>query len=504
MEDEQGYWVMPEDNDDNLAYHMPKWQKLVWNDTTKNNVRIQSLVNCSNPFTTSHKKSKIFEPMCREVFHTVNSYRPKAIPEDELTNEGKIASKFHSKMQSQSGFNDIRDRCIGNTSLSVFAAEEIAELLYANMITKDAKSEKKKEIEQLKRIFFKHQNTATLIRRGSGVPSNLNALDKEMENIEKKIKRAEEELEYAENIGIDFDKFTNMFNEESEYITNKLDDAVNVIDAMHVMAGKKDSDLNGKPIQIDQNLLDVFMRNENIVKAFELAGRLKRLAKKKLKEKCDGKSELVGLTAGNDLQRVLPSDMLLLANKQTKYLFAKRFYERSLMQYKLQSKESKGKGPIYMLIDVSGSMAGFREQYAGAMAIALMYLAIEQKREFYISHFNTNILTTYKYDKNHSIDHIIKQVMHPPSQGGTNIAKCLFSVLKNKSIAPETDVMLLTDGCDLVNHQLLTKTKETYQRRVFSIMCGGENSGLKKGSNLYVDANLNIDAAEDVFERIIS
>ena len=52
------------------------------------------------------------------------------------------------------------------------------------------------------------------------------------------------------------------------------------------------------------------------------------------------------------------------------------------MEYKLNSNNEKCKGPIVCCIDTSGSMSGNREMWSKAVAIAMLEIAHNQKRDF--------------------------------------------------------------------------------------------------------------------------
>jgi uncharacterized protein with von Willebrand factor type A (vWA) domain len=103
--------------------------------------------------------------------------------------------------------------------------------------------------------------------------------------------------------------------------------------------------------------------------------------------------EITSLTAGSDIERLLPSEIALLADRDLEDLFYLKFAERILMQYDLIGHEPEGQGPIIIAIDESGSMTtdygGMTgEVWSKAVMLALLSIARLQKRDLAVIHFS--------------------------------------------------------------------------------------------------------------------
>ena len=103
--------------------------------------------------------------------------------------------------------------------------------------------------------------------------------------------------------------------------------------------------------------------------------------------------EITSITAGNEIERLLPSEIALLADADLEDLFYLKFAERSLMQYDLIGHEPEGQGPIIIAIDESGSMTtdygGLTgEVWSKAVMLALLSIARLQKRDLAVIHFS--------------------------------------------------------------------------------------------------------------------
>jgi uncharacterized protein with von Willebrand factor type A (vWA) domain len=116
-------------------------------------------------------------------------------------------------------------------------------------------------------------------------------------------------------------------------------------------------------------------------KICNLAGKFRRLAQAKQRQKTKhGFDEILGLKADNDLGRMLPQELVALLDPVLEQDVLRRFMERQLWCREFQGSEPVGKGPIIICLDESGSMVGERNHAAKALALALAWIARQQKR----------------------------------------------------------------------------------------------------------------------------
>lgn len=125
-----------------------------------------------------------------------------------------------------------------------------------------------------------------------------------------------------------------------------------------------------------------------------IAGRFKRIAwqqqRAKVKHPPD---EITSVTLGNELARILPSELALLSIPQLEDIFYLKYAEASLAQYDLIGHEPQGQGPIILAIDESGSMTAdyggvTGEVWSKAVMLALLSIARLQGRDFAALHFS--------------------------------------------------------------------------------------------------------------------
>lgn len=110
--------------------------------------------------------------------------------------------------------------------------------------------------------------------------------------------------------------------------------------------------------------------------------------------------EIERITTGNNLERVIPSELSYLADRDTEPLFLAKYAQRRLQQFSapgctLSTKEPESKpmprpaaGPIIVSVDTSGSMQGRPMEIAFAMLHQLLDIAKRENRAIYLITFS--------------------------------------------------------------------------------------------------------------------
>ena len=178
--------------------------------------------------------------------------------------------------------------------------------------------------------------------------------------------------------------------------------------------------LSQQDIETLKKWADAFRNDPNVRKICELLGRMN--AKTESKE-CqteqvvsyyntvpdfNSKEEISGIELGNDLENVLPSELVQLNDPDCDILFTLKFVESRLMCFSKQgyreeeeftietvttSEEEKQTGPIILCVDTSGSMHGVPEHIAKAVALYISMSAMGQNRNCFLINFSTGIKT---------------------------------------------------------------------------------------------------------------
>ncbi|MHC5258870.1 VWA domain-containing protein [Streptomyces sp. UC4497] len=131
------------------------------------------------------------------------------------------------------------------------------------------------------------------------------------------------------------------------------------------------------------------LRTGRLAEWAELIGRFRQMAAGERARKVENTTgELVGVTLGDDLSRVVPSELAGLGVPALRAVFAARYAAGELMLYDSRGEQPTGRGAVIACVDTSHSMyeAGpggvTREVWAKACALALLDQARAGGRDF--------------------------------------------------------------------------------------------------------------------------
>ncbi|MFJ9395186.1 VWA domain-containing protein [Streptomyces californicus] len=131
------------------------------------------------------------------------------------------------------------------------------------------------------------------------------------------------------------------------------------------------------------------LRAGRLARWAELIGRFRQMADGERARKVESTTgELVGVTLGDDLSRLIPSELARLGLPELRAVFAARYAAGELMLYDSRGERPTGRGAVIACVDTSHSMyaAGpggvTREAWSKACALALLDQARHAGRDF--------------------------------------------------------------------------------------------------------------------------
>ncbi|MFD7765510.1 VWA domain-containing protein [Streptomyces sp. NPDC059787] len=131
------------------------------------------------------------------------------------------------------------------------------------------------------------------------------------------------------------------------------------------------------------------LRTGRLARWADLIGRFRQMASGERARKVENATgELVGVTLGDDLSRVVPSELAHLGLPELRAVFAARYAAGELMLYDSRGEQTTGRGAIIACVDTSHSMyeegpGGItREAWSKACALALLDQARHAGRDF--------------------------------------------------------------------------------------------------------------------------
>lgn len=180
----------------------------------------------------------------------------------------------------------------------------------------------------------------------------------------------------------------------------------------------------------------------------KLAGRFIRIAEHKRRSKVrHGAEEVSDVELGSDVARLLPSELVKLVHPRLHALAMRDLVERKSMQYALTGRDRLGRGPVVVLLDKSGSMDGAKDEWATAVALALMGIGGAEHRTFALVTFTEAIQSE---DIVKPGEFLSEGALALPCGGGTSIDHAvdwgLQIVEKNPGRIQEADLVVITDG----------------------------------------------------------
>jgi uncharacterized protein with von Willebrand factor type A (vWA) domain len=197
------------------------------------------------------------------------------------------------------------------------------------------------------------------------------------------------------------------------------------------------------------------------------------------------KGELQGYELGSDVERLVPTELIY-----PEIYLDMKISEGKLLLYDKLLPESQG--PLYVLVDKSGSMEGDKIKWAKATAIALFMRSRRERRDYYIRFFDGSphqLVRISKRLRGREVLSFIDYLARVKSGGGTDITKALVTAcddIKCGSSKGISDVILITDGEDRISEHLVRRKLKVVGVRLVTVMIMGENKDLRSLSSKYL------------------
>lgn len=271
-------------------------------------------------------------------------------------------------------------------------------------------------------------------------------------------------------------------NAARQAASDAREDAENVVNALDAF-GTDPGALQRMPAEARIELARRIQRNRKLKELAEKVGRFVRLALGEQARKIvHGTDEVHDVVLGNDINRILPSELTYLTNPKLKREFYRKFAEKELLQYELRGTEKVARGAIICMIDSSGSMGGSKEIWAKAVGIALLNIAAKQNRDFYgIIFSSARELMEFEFPKGKGTPNDVLDFAEFSYMGGTDfmspISRAIDVLEKqyNDEGSQKGDLVMITDGISAVTDEWLERyenAKDELAFRFYSCLIG--------------------------------
>ena len=252
-------------------------------------------------------------------------------------------------------------------------------------------------------------------------------------------------------------------------------------------------DLHRKALEDLERYASLLRDHPDMERLAELLGRRDGERERLSSSNHHSSTETHSLRFSGDLQRMLPQEMVNLADERLKLLFYARMCERRLLTYQLRGRNfsdgvRKRAGPVVALLDSSGSMSGEPELASKALLLSLARGLVEERRPLRVLMFSVDV-QSYDLTGGRGSDRFL-DFLCCTFGGGTD-----FDAALRKGIEclqdPDwqgADILFITDGLARIKDRGCLHDwnclKERQGARIFTVIVGGtEPGGLQRISD---------------------
>lgn len=246
----------------------------------------------------------------------------------------------------------------------------------------------------------------------------------------------------------------------------------------------------GTTLDLEESAEDVLRlaKSTDVRKLLEVVSWIPKISHMvKRKTTKSSKGELHGYELGSDIERLVPTELVY-----PKFYLNMKISEGKLLLYDKALPECRG--PLYVLLDKSGSMEGDKIKWAKATAIALFMKSRKERREYFIRFFDGSphqLVRISKRSRGPEVLSFIDYLARVKSGGGTDITKALVTAcddIRYGSSKGISDIILITDGEDRISEHLIRRKLKALGIKLVTVMIMGENRDLRNISSKYLRA----------------
>jgi uncharacterized protein with von Willebrand factor type A (vWA) domain len=219
-----------------------------------------------------------------------------------------------------------------------------------------------------------------------------------------------------------------------------------------------------------EHYADLLKQDATIQSLVKLLGRLQGQAQRQVWHIGKGQterfsqaqsSEFVGIRQSDDLNHLLPSELIWLSNSLTENLFYQKYLDKKLQTWEQRSKErqespqaqqqnspeAEEQGPVLLCLDTSGSMNGRPEQIAKTLCFAVLKMVLQERRDAYLISFSRRIEVLELKAGALPLAEVVKFLNHS-FNGGTDIMPALehsLKILREQPRYQKADILVVSD-----------------------------------------------------------
>lgn len=411
------------------------------------------------------KRLPDFPTLVEDLFYLF--YKGHAQLRDDVPPSGRVHQRVLREISGARGFEATRARTFLDEWSAAAAAQSVGEDVLAVLRSGELlldhevlEHHRARHLEE--RLAEAEAQQAALAEMRSGRPLEDAAEDLEAD-LEDEIEALREALDEAEADARNAAKLAGDTTAKLRQAIDGVPDKLQAMDADVEAFGRSMG--TGQRLDAAQRLAlgEQLLRSEKLRKLSLLVGAFRQLARLRRKRRIPRRAtEVYGVSLGADPARLLPSELSALRHPLLRKDVRRRFVEGRLLQYDLSGPDDRGRGPIVVCLDSSGSMAGPKELWSKALALTLLEEARRKRRAFRVIQFSAPPQPLFVRDlvvprpgidgrRPVSVEALVELAEHFQG-GGTDFQAPLDEALKAlaDSRYRKGDIVFLTDGeCQL-------------------------------------------------------
>lgn len=413
------------------------------------------------------ERLKSIKSLSQDMFNSLYNISPELKEEEELSTMAKEFNKtIVEKMMQTDEYPVLKQLTEGKDYESIEGSKEFMQNIIDNLdeLLNDISGEKEtlKVMDKMEEQMEQMEDNL-----GEMLEQYDNLADKGMptDQLESKMIKVANQMQGKKN---QYKKLQEIIADNKIKNSNALDQAIKaavkqttdkVEEIKDTLSAWGNEGIENKGMKVKKELVERINKSPKLKEMAKLLGKYRQIANKEmLNSYIYNTGQKYDIQLGNDISNLLTGEYALLASEKTKPLFYRKYYNKSLKSYRKRDRIKKGCGKKIVCIDESGSTSGSKNQWAKAIAIALMDITIKNKQDFAVIHFSTSIDTNEVSAKNLDTNTIIRIAEHFMG-GGTNFEKPLekaYELLQQKNFKG-ADIVFITDGeCDVRDEFLKT------------------------------------------------
>ena len=480
-----------------------------------------------NTLIDGNNKLKTFSNLSEDIFMNLFKFNPEMRDSKDMLPSRTFNYDLLSELAASPDFEKLRDMCklnmlnsaIGTEVIHNEAITRIEQVIYEyQQKLQEAKNNNlpadklpQDIIDQINKLAEQENQNGTPADQDGGDPFSLSLggsggqlLD---ENTSQQLANAMSQLQQDQAMQQMQKDIADAMKQATRAAADDVQEMSEFLESWGLEGGE------GQRVSIEsvKQALERIRNSEELKKLTKILGRFRSIAKNNLKKKSKGEAgSIKNVTTGRVLVKMLPTERGLLASERTKPLFHKKYNEKQLLQYEIENNKRKGLGPVVVCLDISGSMGGKKLEWGKAVALALLEVALKQKRNYSLLMFDTTIAYEWEILKGEADPNTIIDIASVGTQGGTDFAVPTYRAMKIINKSPnfrKADITFITDGdCAMSPHQekefIDMKIKKNVKVQTIVINSGGHCS--MKGVENWSDKVTTVSKLADLNENLAS